>query len=55
MLQKNIQDHVDDTDVFGLLFYLYQNENLQSSLTMQSPIQGASCIDVNESAGKHAQ
>ena len=44
----------DDTDVFVLLVYYYLSEKLQSSLTMQSPIHGRSCIDVKETARKHS-
>ena len=42
----------DDTDVFVLLHYL--REKLHSFMTMQLPIQCRSCIDVNETAYKHA-
>lgn len=36
----------DDPDVFALLLSFYWSEKLQSSLTMQSPIQGRPCTDV---------
>ncbi|KAG0693693.1 hypothetical protein GWK47_027412 [Chionoecetes opilio] len=44
----------DDTDVFALFVYYYLSEKLQSSLTMQSPIMGRSCIDVKETTCKHS-
>jgi hypothetical protein len=44
----------DDTDVFALLLFFYSREKLQSSLTMQSPIQGRrSCLDANETVRKY--
>ena len=43
----------DDTDVFALLVYLFSREQLQSSMTMESPIHGRSCIDIKETARQH--
>ena len=40
----------DDTDVFALLVYLFSREQLQSSMTMESPIHVRSCIDIKETA-----
>ncbi len=40
----------DDTDVFALLLHFYSLEKLESSLTMQSPVHGRSCIDMKETA-----
>ena len=40
----------DDTDVFALLVYFFSKEKNKSSLTMESPIQGRSCIDIKETA-----
>ena len=40
----------DDTDVFALLVYLFSREQLQSSMTMESPIHCRSCIDIKETA-----
>ncbi|KAG0729729.1 hypothetical protein GWK47_003399 [Chionoecetes opilio] len=58
LAKEDPESHVrvvcDDTDVFALLAYYYLNEKLQSSLTMQSPIMGRSCIDVKETARKHS-
>lgn len=44
----------DDTDVFVLLLYFYWSENLQSTMTMQSPIKGRSCIDIKETCNRHS-
>jgi len=44
----------DDTDVFALLLYFYWNEKLQSTMTMQSPIKGRSCIDIKETSRIHS-
>jgi hypothetical protein len=44
----------DDTDVFALLLFFYLSEKLESSMTMQSPINGRSSIDIKETAHKHA-
>ncbi|KAG0729507.1 hypothetical protein GWK47_030173 [Chionoecetes opilio] len=58
LAKKDPESHVrvvcDDTDVFALPAYYYLSEKLQSSLTMQSPIMGRSCIDVKETARKHS-
>ncbi|KAG0718792.1 hypothetical protein GWK47_051785 [Chionoecetes opilio] len=58
LAKEDPESHVrvvcDDTDVFALLAYHYLSEKLQSSLTMQSPIIGRSCIDVKETARKHS-
>ncbi|KAG0725666.1 hypothetical protein GWK47_038169 [Chionoecetes opilio] len=58
LAKEDPESHVrvvcDDTDVFALLAYYYLSEKLQSSLTMQSPIMGRSCIDVKETARKHS-
>ena len=43
----------DDIDVFALLVYLLSREQLQSSMTMESPIHGRSCIDIKETATQH--
>ena len=43
----------DDTDVFALLVYFFSREQLQSSMTMESPIYGRSCIDIKETARQH--
>ena len=43
----------DETDVFALLVYLFSREQLQSSMTMESPIHGRSCIDIKETARQH--
>lgn len=44
----------DDTDVFALLLFFYFSEKLESSMRMQSPIKGRSCIDIKETAHRHA-
>jgi len=44
----------DDTDVFALLLFFYSSEKLQSSLSIQSPIQRSFCIDITESALQYA-
>lgn len=44
----------DDTDVFALLLYFYWREKLQSTMTMQSPIKGRSCIDIKETSHIHS-
>jgi len=44
----------DVTDVFALLLYFYWNEKLQSTMTMQSPIKGRSCIDIKETSRIHS-
>ena len=44
----------DDTDVYVLLMYFYQTQNLQCTLLMQSPISGRSVLDVGASASRHA-
>ena len=36
----------DDTDVFALLVNLFSREQIQSSMTMASPIHGSSCIGI---------
>ena len=43
----------DDTDVFALLVYFFSREQLQSSVMMESPIHGRSCIDIKETARQH--
>ena len=52
--QSRVRVVCDDTDVLVLLVYYYSSEKLQSSMTMQSPIQGRACIDVKETASKHS-
>ena len=39
--------------MFALLVYLFSREQLQSSMTMESPIHGRSCIDSKETARQH--
>ena len=48
--QSKVRVVSDDTDVFALLVYFYSTECLQTSTTMQSPVQGCCCIDVRETA-----
>ena len=43
----------DDTDVFALLVYFFSRKQLQSSMTMESPIHGRSCIYIKETARQH--
>ena len=43
----------DDPDVFALLLFFYWSEKLQSSLTMQSSIQGRPYMDVKETFRKY--
>ena len=43
----------DDTDVFALLVYFFSMEQLHSSMMMESPIHGRSCIDIKETARQH--
>lgn len=54
-LEKKIQNNefvlcvvYDDTDAFALLVFFCSSENLQTSITMQPPIQCPPCIDVKE-------
>ena len=49
-LQSKVRVVSDDTDVFAVLVYFYSTECLQTSTTMQSPVQGCCCIDVRETA-----
>ena len=44
----------DDTDVFAMLVFFVSKENVQSSMTMESPVQGRACIDIRETARQHA-
>ena len=39
--------------MFALLVYFFSREQLQSSMTMESPIHGRSCIDIKETARQH--
>ena len=45
----------DDTDVFVMLGYFSAKENVRSSLTMESPIQVRSCIDIRHTARQHME
>ena len=44
--------HSYDTDVFVLLVNLFSREQIQSSMTMESPMHGRSCIDIKETTVK---
>lgn len=49
---SNICIVCDDTDVFVLLVYFYCKEELDCSVTMQSPVAGRSVIDIKASSMK---